>query len=335
MQWKIAGVLIVTVACLVWFLWGIDARAVAVSLAGIRWGWIGLAVGGYLRTHLFRSWRLQALLTPRLDFADIFTVNCIGYLAINVVPLRLGEFVRPYLFLERHSVPFGAATAAIFLERLIDLLCLVIMLLMVAGLVDLPPGGVVVGDVDVVQAGQIVAGGMVAAGAAGLAVVVVGGAPLVALVGRLTGWVPVVGAALPAFLESFQGGIRGLLRTPTRALQVAVYSAAMWTSTVFGVWFTLLAFDGLPGRLDVALTSWAITLSGMTAAPTPGFFGSFEAFCAAALMLFGADPDVARTFAVVHHLSLFGFTTSVGLAFLLKEGLSLGRIVRESRAAAG
>jgi len=103
---------------------------------------------------------------------------------------------------------------------------------------------------------------------------------------------------------------------------------------VGGVWFVLMAFADVPHGWDVALTNWSVTLSGMTVMPTPGFFGSFEAFCTAGLVLFGVDGDLARTFAVVNHLTLFGFTVGIGLAFLLKEGLSLGAVIRSSREAA-
>jgi uncharacterized protein (TIRG00374 family) len=335
MQWKIAAVLTLTAACLVWFLWGIDPEVVQVSLGSVRWGWVGAAVAGYVAVHAIRSVRLQALVAPEVGLLGYFSVNCIGYLAINVIPLRLGEFVRPYLLLEQHRVPFGRSLAGIFLERLLDMLSLVVMLLLVTLAVDLPPGGVVIGEVDVVSAGQRAAGAVVAVGAAGLAVVIGGGEGLVALVERLLGGLPVLGERLPAFIRAFQSGARGLLDDPRRGAWVLLNTAAMWVTQVVAVWAGIQAFPDLPGGLEVALTSWSITLSGMTVMPTPGFFGPFEAFCAAGLLLFGVEADLARTYAVVHHLTLFGFTVVIGLAFLLREGLSLTGVVRASREAAG
>ena len=334
MKWKLSAVLLLTVLCLVWFLWDIDRDVVQVSLEGLRWRYIAATLVAYTAVHGFRSVRLAALVGHGVTVAGVFSVNCIGYLAINVVPLRLGEFVRPYLLLEQHGVPFGASVAGVFVERLLDLASLVVMLLLVTWAVELPAGGVVIEGVDVVQAGQVLAGAVVAVGAAGLAVLVLGGARLIALVRSLTGWVPVIGEKLPGFLEAFQKGVRELAREPRRAAWVLLNTAAMWTTQVGGVWFVLMAFADVPHGWDVALTNWSVTLSGMTVMPTPGFFGSFEAFCTAGLVLFGVDGDLARTFAVVNHLTLFGFTVGIGLAFLLKEGLSLGAVIRSSREAA-
>ena len=335
--WKLAAVLGFTVGCLLWFLWGIDPEVVRVSLEGIRWIYISGAVLAYLAVHGFRSLRLAALVGHGLRPGGAFVVNCIGYLAINVVPLRLGEFVRPYLLLEQHEVPLGASVAGIFVERLLDLASLVIMLLLVTWAVDLPAGGVVVGDgdVDIVRAGQLAAGAVVAVGAAGLAVVTLGGRGLVSLVRRSLGWVPGIGRALPGFVETFQAGARDLASRPKRAAWVLLNTAAMWTAQVLGCWSSLRAFEGLPHGLDAALTSWAVTLSGMTVMPTPGFFGSFEAFCVAGLLLFQAPVDLARTYAVVHHLTLFGFTVGIGLIVLIREGLSLSGLIRASREIAG
>jgi uncharacterized membrane protein YbhN (UPF0104 family) len=70
-------------------------------------------------------------------------------------------------------------------------------------------------------------------------------------------------------------------------------------------------------------------------APTPGFFGSFELFAAAALRPWGADPDAARAFAVVYHLAIFVFTIGLGLISLLWEGMSLRQLVQASQGMGG
>jgi uncharacterized membrane protein YbhN (UPF0104 family) len=64
--------------------------------------------------------------------------------------------------------------------------------------------------------------------------------------------------------------------------------------------------------------------------PTPGFFGGFEALCVAALAVLHADGDKARTFAVLLHLGQFAFTVVLGSYYLIKEGVSLGTLVRRS-----
>ena len=66
-----------------------------------------------------------------------------------------------------------------------------------------------------------------------------------------------------------------------------------------------------------------VVLTGMTAVPTPGFFGIYELACVAALKLWFVDPTLSRTFAIVLHLGQFIFILLLGGVFLFLEGLSL------------
>ena len=64
---------------------------------------------------------------------------------------------------------------------------------------------------------------------------------------------------------------------------------------------------------------------------TPGFWGTYEAFCLAALLMFDVERSVGTTFAVVLHLTQFGFIVGLGSSYLLAEGVSLTRLVTDSR----
>ncbi len=155
---KIAAVLLVTVACLVWVLWGIEIEVVGSALERFRWWAVLPMLALYFSAHVVRCYRLRLLMDVRLGLWPLLSVNSIGFLAINVVPFRLGELVRPYLFLEKHDIPLGTSLAAIFAERVLDMLSLLVMLLLVGVVVDIPPGGVEVAGVDLVRAGQTMAG---------------------------------------------------------------------------------------------------------------------------------------------------------------------------------
>lgn len=323
MRLKIATVLVVTALCLVWVLWGIDPAVVAVSLGDFRWGWMVAVLGIYATAHALRVVRLRAILGRPVPFTRLLSILSIGYLAIHVVPLRMGEFVRPTLLAEKEDVPFGVGLAAIFIERLVDMLMLLGMMLLVGFAVDLPEGRVVVQGIDVLRAGQKAVGTVVALGTVGLAALLVVGEPIL----RVTDKLPLGG-----FLRRFREGILTLARRPAAMAGVLATSVVIWGITVGAVGLTLHAFPGLPSGVDDALTVWAVTLAGMTVAPTPGFFGGFEAFCSAALVMLGADADRARTFAVLLHLGQFGFTVGTGLLFLVWEGVSLREVVGRSRA---
>ena len=96
MKWKIGAVLVVTGLCLAWVLHGIEWPELLGALEQADLLMVLPVFGVYLLNHCIRSVRLRLLLNrPDIPFREMFSITTVGFLAINVVPLRLGEFVRP------------------------------------------------------------------------------------------------------------------------------------------------------------------------------------------------------------------------------------------------
>ena len=71
--------------------------------------------------HYFRAWRWSHLLSPirPVPFSRILPVASVGFFAIVSLPLRMGEFVRPYLIADQHiRMSQGLGTMAV--ERVFD-----------------------------------------------------------------------------------------------------------------------------------------------------------------------------------------------------------------------
>ena len=142
---KIAIVLVVTVCFLIAVLWEVDFHQAMQALSQTNKVLFLPMALCYLLGHTLRSVRLWILLEQERPFKRIFAINSVGFLAINVMPLRMGELVRPYLLLEKEGVPISRSLAAVLLERLLDMSMLLILLLGVAWVVDLPPQGIELG----------------------------------------------------------------------------------------------------------------------------------------------------------------------------------------------
>ena len=320
---KLGFVFVLTFGFLVAALWGIDLPEVGSTLSAIHWGYLFPMWGLYLVGHTVRSWRFQLLIGEPVLLKRVFAVNSIGFLAINVVPLRLGEVVRPYLLMERDGIPMGRGLAAVAMERLLDMIMLLFLLAGMSWFEGLPEEGVVVAGVEIISTGQRLAGVAVVVGLSGILGLWFCGSRLIRFVEGL----PVVGRLAPA-LSTFRDGLVALLVNPLRGLLLLLLSVVVWGITIAAVAVVMAAFPGVPVGLAEAWSTWTLTLAGMTAVPTPGFFGAYEAFCSAALWLWGVDGTVARTFAVVLHLGQFSFTVAMGGSFLLLEGYSLRQVVR-------
>ncbi len=100
------------------------ARAAAMDL-----GFLTAYLLLYTMAHALRLWRWGILvrgLGP-VPWKDLMAIGAVGYMCIMVLPLRLGEFVRPYLVRGKGGVTGSGAMATVLVERVIDGLLLVCM----------------------------------------------------------------------------------------------------------------------------------------------------------------------------------------------------------------
>jgi uncharacterized protein (TIRG00374 family) len=309
-------------------LWDLDLQVARAALSGARVGWIVPAMAAYTLAHVVRGFRLRALVGVPVTSARLFSVNAIGYLAINVVPFRLGEMVRPYLLARDDGIPFGRGVAAVFIERLFDTAALLGMLTIATLFVEVPASGFMVSGIDVLHVGQRSAAVIVVVGSLAALALVLAGETLLTRIEALP-----FGGRVGGFVRRFHEGVHDLLRRPGLVLWLAVLSAGIWGAVVTGVWCSLRSFDGVPHSFGAGLFTWTATLATTAAIPTPGFFGSYELGCAGALFLLGADLDVARVVAIAVHLLMFSYTTTVGVLFVVLEGISFREILTESQTA--
>jgi uncharacterized protein (TIRG00374 family) len=85
--------------------------------------WAGVFVLIYAVCHWARIFRWSYLVCPLGDDVDSMTVHrvcTVGFTAIILLPLRLGELVRPYLLARRTQLPMSAVLATAVVERVID-----------------------------------------------------------------------------------------------------------------------------------------------------------------------------------------------------------------------
>jgi len=308
----------VVVATAWWLVQDLDWATIRDTLGGAHPGYL-LGMFGLLGVnHLARSLRLQVLVDAPVPTRDIVGISAVGFLAVQVLPLRLGELVRPQL-LVRHGVPFGEGLGAIAVDRVLDVLMLLGLMMLVAFVVPLPEGAIEVGGIDVVSVGQRAAA--IAVGVAGIGFVVMAAAgPRVEAWGRR---VPLVGSGLGDLVHGVTESLRRLAREPTSALVAVGWSLVSWIATIGVVWLAQQAFDGIPDSVTVSLVLWTALVTAMSALPTPGFFGPFEAAGVAALALFGASGPPAKAFVLVLHVLVFAFAVALALAAMVWLPLSL------------
>lgn len=102
---------------------GVDTEKLIQSFSQIKWTYIILYLFFLTGIQIVRTTRWGVMLKPiksDISFKDLYIVSSVGFMALVTLPLRLGEFARPYLIYERCNVSMSAAMATIVVERVID-----------------------------------------------------------------------------------------------------------------------------------------------------------------------------------------------------------------------
>ncbi|MDE3156712.1 MAG: flippase-like domain-containing protein [Acidobacteriota bacterium] len=320
-------VLGVTAGLLAVFLWHADLRRVGADLRGARLDLIVLSAGLIGVNMIVRSLRWQYLLAPLgpTRLWEAFHATVLGFAANAVLPARAGEVIRPWVLARREQLPPAGAFATIVVERLLDMVTVLVLF----GVFVLFLGGNPAGRDDALMHAVQIGGLIAALGAGGL---LVGLVVLAGDTGRLwrlarwiERWLPERAARTAEHVAgTFASGL-AVVRQPRRLLLAFALSVVLWLSIGLGAWLVTTAFAiamPFPGSFLLLM----LLVVGV-AVPTPGGVGGFdEAFRLGAVAFFGASADRAVAAAIVLHAVSFVPVTLAGLALAARDGMNLARM---------
>lgn len=260
-------------------------------------------------------WRLLLQVDRPIPGSSLFSATMIGFMANNVLPFRLGEFVRPWALARREKLSKSMALATIVVERAIDMLTLLAIFGMAL---------IVSPIAENTSAGRLVQGGarilLVLSVALTVFVVVAernrrfAHSLLKLLPGALRDR---AGRLLDRFLDGF-----ALFRNLGRLAQVFVLSFGMFLSFAVALWITGWSLDiSLPWYAGLVML--VVTAIGIMVPAAPGYVGTLNVACTAGLALYGVGKTPASAYGWFYFFSQWLPITAVGLWFLNREGLSL------------
>lgn len=317
------------VGIVAWLLWSLDWEAVKEGFGQVK-PWLLLVLIGLLALNfVIRSWRWGLLLgaEKKIPLRALCEATVVGFMCNFLLPFRAGEVVRPWVLSRWESLPFGSTLASIVLERVIDSLVVIGFLAVSMSHLEERP--------EWLGAGAILLG-MVAL--AGLAMMLAAyfltdlftslirrGLALV-FRGRLMG----LGAKLNHMLVGFIAGLR-TIRSFRQLLVVLAASVLLWLELAFFYQVGLLTM-GMLLPWWAGLTVMVLVALAVAAPGPPGFLGTFQIGCIAALSLYGVSKEATVSYSIVMHLLQALGVIAVGLWVLKSRGLSLKKTLSEVHA---
>ncbi len=287
------------------------------------WAYLGL----YSAAHALRLLRWGVLIRGlgAVKWSDVFAIGAVGYMCIMVLPLRLGEFVRPYLVRGKAGVTASGAMATVLVERVIDGLLLVAMFFFFVSF--LPDSGHPA--VATVRLSGYLAGSFFGGALAILVAAYFRRRWTVGLILSLGKRVhPGLAEKAVRLLEAFLDGLRILPDRPRISLFIAstfVYWGAL------GACMKLMADAANMNDLTWlgAYALLAILTVGIMVPAGPGFSGTFELAVKAGLsLLVLSDESMANSavYILVLHGSQFIIQVAFGGIFVVTGRINLARL---------
>jgi len=313
--------LIITALALVLAFQNTDFAAVLAAMRAIKPGWAVAGLAAVAISASTRGARWSLLLEGRLKLVDAFWLWTLGFLFNNVLPFKLGEVARAVLAGRRPGMSFGAALSSVVVERLFDMVAVVMLVGIAIVSQPLPDWAK--------QAGAVMGVGALGALVA-LAVAARNPQGALTLGSQLIGWVPRMGSERArALLAPFVEGLGGVRDWRTFAGGFGMTLVA-WVASIAAMWIMMMVFwDSVPLK-DAVLALSAAGL-GVTVPSAPSSVGPYEAAVIAVLTAIQYDRATTQAFAVVAHAAIFVVTSALGLIGLLREGVSFGQIAREAQ----
>lgn len=288
------------------------------------WGIVGY-IFFFLVVHLARivRWVYQVQPLGEHDSKKVFRICSVGFGAIIILPLRLGEIVRPIMLARESDISFSQALGTTVVERVID--GLVITGLLFLSIWTAPE------QVPLfVRSTGLISLFVFLGASLGLALFAIKRAWMIWLLKQTFGRISTnIFEKLQQLFIGFVDGISSLNSSRT-LLPFLALTALYWTANAIGMWFLAMAF-GLQLPLFAGFGLLSMLVVGIMIPAGPGFLGNFQLFLSEALKLYLPISVIGATgLAFALSMNAIQFVIQVGFAipFFLASGLQLQNFIQ-------
>lgn len=333
MNWKFWLGIGVSVVMIFFLFKGVDYHKlwVASSHANL-YLWIPAFLIQYL-LMLIRALRWQHLLRRLkvIGIRNLFSATTIGFMSNNLLPARMGEFVRAYVIGNKEEISITSAFATIVVERIFDVIAVLLLTMFVFIFLELPSGVSVIKET-------------VRGGAYGLLVVIfIALFFLVMLVRYREASLSIVRKVINPFPERVQEQVILFLNSLASGLEVvkggrslfmvSLYSILNWFVSALPIYLITASF-GFHLPFSSALLILVLLAFAVSVPSSPGFVGPFHYAVYLGLSFYGIGKEEAIGMAIVMHLAQFVPLVVLGVFLLWSEKLSFGKIKGAASASA-
>jgi glycosyltransferase 2 family protein len=279
--------------------------------------WLLAAVFIYVLGYLLRVLRWKILIAPikEIPSKDLAAPLILGFFANNILPFRMGEFVRAHITGRKFHVSRTGALGTILLERLYDTISFLTTFVCSTFFFSFPAW---------VEKGALALG----TACFGLIAVLI---ILLRFGDHVKSWL--ARAPVPAawthrvgdMTDKFAAGVSGMTKASS-VIGTLTLSLLIWIIEGTVLYVIAHAF-GLPLRYPAAFFLLFFMGLSVTLPQAPGYVGTMELFGVTALSALGVPKEQGLPVILAIHAFQFVFILILGIWALGKEGLSVHKLI--------
>lgn len=297
-----------------------------------------------LVVYVVRAIRWRGLLShiKVISVMNLLSVTCIGFMANNILPARVGEVLRPFILTKKEDIKFSTSFATVIVERIFDMLGLIIFTVVVIALLPHPPATqhnpldpVTASQVSTVQESIIPSLKKWTEVFAAVGFITVVCLFLVVIkpdffkekLVKLCFFLPhKLKDKIVGLYESFVYGLK-ILEDKTQTVWIFALSLFIWI--LGGAEIYLLGFSFHMHLPFMGACLVAVCLALAVALPqAPGYIGVFHIAVLKSLHIFGIETTAAQSYAIVLWAISILPSTIMGFLFLWREGIAFREVVK-------
>jgi hypothetical protein len=315
--WKSAPGYAIAIACLIWIFHDIRIRELTASMSTINWWWVAGAVFFDTVSYVCQGMRWSLLLHPLGRVSTMRATEAVyaGLFVNEILPMRLGEFLRAYLVSRWIQMRFAAVVPSMLVERFFDAIWLALAFGITVFAVPLPK--------YLVDAEWIL--GFTALGATVIFICLVfckRKDPSERPARAWSRWRPV--QWISGLLDKMAGGIWDIGRSRFLYSSFGI-SLLFLLGQILSYWFVMQAY-GLRLSFWHGAAIFLIVHVGTTIPGAPSNVGTYQFFTVVGLTLFGIDKTLATSFSIVVFFILTIPLWGIGMLVFGRLGLSLKEV---------
>ncbi|MCL2760964.1 MAG: flippase-like domain-containing protein [Desulfuromonadales bacterium] len=296
--------ILISLICIVLLFRKIDFHLLLQSFSSIKLSYVLAAIAMTFVSYILRAvrWHYLLLHIKKASPKNLLSATLVGYMANNIFPARIGEFIRAYFLAKKEKIDTSSVFATLVVDRLWDGFTVLVILVITFLNIQLPSG------MENIQS-KMAKGGYAMLFLYLLVIIF-----LIFLKRYPMATIKFVGILLKPFpkiisekiipvLGSFITGIKFTTR-PAEVIALAISSALIWTAAIIPVDFLLKAFGiNLPFLASMFIMVFLVFAVMIPAAP--GYIGTYHAACMYGLMAFNIPREQALSVAIVVHAVSF------------------------------